>query len=570
MQTHLSGLFTKGLILKYIFVFLAFLYSALLIVSPALGPSDEFAFLATLQSGKYLPTHGADFPYYNAIELGRFTPLGGQEYNLVAFFTNSPLGYFGFNATELLLCATLLMWLLRQYSAVPVLAYLAGILLLLTPGFTLAYFKLLSVEKNVLLLLSAFIAAYLFFQKRQQAVYFVLALLCANAAIYYKEPVFAAIAVFAGAHLMLTWKTSNKVSRLLDGLLIASALLYLGIYLVTILPHIKGAYLPSAEDYHFLIRAKNIANYALFSDPVPALVLLPLLLWRLFRVFVRGVPAHPVLDPMLAAGATYVSVFFVLNMYGPYYLLPAYAFALPPAVYFIGRGELRGFFWKACCSVVVLVTVFNTVPLAIHYVSYNKYMPVNFNATMDFLMGDINRRYAGERLNIFYYGTDREAGSATYFVAGEYLKFKGLSIRKFDFKSDVESKTPMQTGFKGRFPLDREEDIHAVDPHGEYANPGLPFAVFQPGPAQKIRRGDYLVLSPQSTRYFDQDVIEKLKKEFDLVFYTKSTFAIPRFDLKVFVKNIMFQRLSPEAKMKGVIKNENIWNWPDYYVFIKR
>ena len=132
-------------LLKRIFISLVLLYAVLLLVEPALGPSDEYAFLPTLQSGKYFPMYGEDFPYYSSVELGRFGPLGGQEYNLVAIFTNSPVGYFGFNAVELLLCAILLTWILRRYSSRPALVYLAGILLLLTQGFTLAYFKLLYV-----------------------------------------------------------------------------------------------------------------------------------------------------------------------------------------------------------------------------------------------------------------------------------------------------------------------------------------------------------------------------------------------------------------------------------------
>jgi hypothetical protein len=99
------------------------------------------------------------------------------------------------HSSELLLCAILLTWILRQYSSRPALVYLAGIMLLLTPDFTLTYFKLLYVEKNTLFLLSAFVAAYLLFLRRQQTVYFVLSLLCANAVVYYKEPVFAVIAV---------------------------------------------------------------------------------------------------------------------------------------------------------------------------------------------------------------------------------------------------------------------------------------------------------------------------------------------------------------------------------------
>jgi len=570
LLTPFSTLPIKSTTLKYLFVLLVSLYTVLLVINPALGPSDEFAFLATLQSGAFFPMYGADFPYYNSVEIGRFSPLGGQEYNLVALFTNSPVGYFSLNAIELLLCAVLLIWLLRRYSIEPALAYLAGILLLLTPGLVLAYFKLLAIEKNVLLLFLGFLGVYHLFQQRQKAVHFAITLLFANAAIYYKEAAFSAIANLAAAHLILTWKTSTNRSRALDGLLIASAMLYLGIYLVTILPYTKGAYLPSAEDYNFFIRAKNIANYALSSDPIPIFILVPLLLWRLYQVYVRKMPAHPMLDPMLAAGAAYIGVFLVLNMYLPYYFLPAYAFILPPAIYFLGNSEMRGVYWKATFALVAVVMLLNAAPLAIHFISYNKYVPINFNKTMDFLVEDINRRYAGERLNIFYYGTDREAGGATYFIAGEYLKFKGLSIRKFDFKSDREAQAPVPIGNTHRYPLDKEEDIRAVDPNGEYVNPGIPFSVFQPGPAQRIQRGDYLVLSPQSTAYFDQDTIERIKKEFDLVFYTNSTFSIPRVDLKAFVKSYLYLRRSSESRARNLIKNENIWNWPDYYVFVKR
>jgi hypothetical protein len=513
--------------------------------------------------------YGEDFPYYNTAELGRFGPLGGQEYNLVAYFTNSPLGYFGFNAVELLLCAILLTWILRQYSSRPALVYLAGIILLLTPGFTLAYFKLLYVEKNVLFLLSAFMAAYLLFQRRQQTIYFFLSLLCANVAIYYKEPVFAAIAVFTAGHLLLAWKTSSKKSRLLDGLLIGSAALYIGIYLITVMPN-RGPYmyLPAAADNNILTLLKNVSNYAFFSDPIPILALIPLVLWRLFRVFGNKDQAHPVLDPMLAAGTAYVAVFFVLNMYSPYYLLPVYLFALPPIVYFTSRGELRGFLWKACFAVAAFVLVLNTVPLAIHYVAYYKYVPMNFNKSIDFLVQDINRRYAGQRLSIFFDGVDRGNGRGVYFIAGEYLRFKGLPIRKFDFKSNMEARNPVPLVGRAS-PFDKLEDVEAVDPNHTYAYPQFPFSIYQPGPLQQIQSGDYLVVSPQGTKNFDDRYIENLKKDYAMVFRTHSPLAVPRFELKTLVKYFLTKKLSPEQKT-GVMLNENLWNWPDYYIFVRR
>ncbi len=137
----------KGM--KVLFIFLALLYAALLLIHPQLGPNDEFAFLPTLQSGKLFPMYWMkDFPYYNDISGGRFGPLGGQEYNDVALFSHLPVAYFAFNAVELLLFAAIFVWILREYSTSKALIYLAGTLVLLTPGFTLAFFKLFHVEKN--------------------------------------------------------------------------------------------------------------------------------------------------------------------------------------------------------------------------------------------------------------------------------------------------------------------------------------------------------------------------------------------------------------------------------------
>lgn len=542
-------------------------YVILMLLNPQLGPGDEYHFLPTLQSGKPFPLYGADFPYYSSVELGRFSPLGGQEYNLVGVFTNSPLGYFAFNALEMVSCVFLLAWVLRRHSTSAALVYLSLAALLLTPGFTLAFFKLLYVEKNVLFLLAAFMASYLLFQRQSKPIYLALTLLCANVAIYYKEPVFAAIAVFAAGHLLLAWRDSGTSSRLLDGLLIASALLYAGIYLFVVWPQ-RGPvlYAPALADASVLAWAKNFANYAFFSDPIPLLLLLPLLLWRLFRVFGRGEAAHPLLDPMLAAGAAYVGVFLVLNMYSPYYLLPAYVFALPPAIHFMSR--LRNFFWKACLGATALVLVFNAIPLAIHYIAYNKYVPVNFNRTMDFLVDDINRRYVGERLNIFFDGVDRGAGRGTYFIAGEYLKFKGLSLRKFDFKSDIEARDA--TPPVGRAsPFDNPDDVRAVDPGGAYAYPQFPYSVYQPGPLPRVASGDYLVVSPQATRNFDDRYLSGLEKNYEMVFRTHSPLAVPRFDLKTLVKYFLSRSLEP-ARKSQLMLNENLWNWPDYYVFRRR
>lgn len=233
------------------------------------------------------------------------------------------------------------------------------------------------------------------------------------------------------------------------------------------------------------------------------------------------------------------------------------------------QGKLRGIFWTGIFSITTLVLVFNAVPLAVHYVFYNKYVPINFNNTMNFLVADINRRYSGQRMNIFFDGVDRGTGLGVYFTAGEYLKYKGLSIRQFDFKSTMEARNPGPPVGKAS-PLDRTEDIDAVDPGHVYQYRQFPYSVFQPGALPTINPGDYLVVSPQSTRNLDEGYINGLKKDYDLVYSTQSRLAIPRAGAKTLVKYFLSHKLSPAQKASGVMLNENLWNWPDYYVFIKK
>lgn len=558
----------KTLMVKIFFMLFLSLYIILLFFNPQLGPSDEYHFLPTLQSGKIFPMYGKDFPYYNSVELGRFSPLGGQEYNLVALISNTPLAYFAFNAILLLGFIFIFLKILNEFSGNRTANYLAISILLFIPAVTNTFFKLLYVEKNVIFYLAVFLISFIMFQKQQKAVFFILALLSANIATYYKETTFLVIGIFSAAHLVLSWRQINGKGRLLNILLIISSAIYISIYLLTIQPNIRSAYLPSSVHNSFLIFIKNILNYGLFSDPILILILIPLTVWRTFQVFFRRRESHPILDPMLAVSAAYVAAFIVLNMYSPYYLLPAYLFALPPMLYFFEKSKMKNLFWKATFAAAAFVLITNTIPLGIHYITYNKYVPVNFNKTLDFLIADINRRYEGHRLNIFFDGVDRGTGRGVYFVAGEFLKFKGLSIHKFNFKSDMEAR---ETGpFVGRrSPFDKDADIEAVDTEHTYKYPDFPFEVFQPGPLSQVQSGDYLIVSPHSTKNVNNEYIEKLKDDYTMVFHTHSSLACPRVTLKTGVKYLMSRAITSEEKAKMII-NENLMNWPDYYVFIKK
>lgn len=554
---------------KLAFVLLALLYATLLVIRPELSPSDEYAFLPTLQSGKHFPMYGKDFPYYDAAELGRLAPLAGQEYNLVALVSNTPLAYFAFNALLLLCFSLIFVSILKRLLPGHRYLYVIPILLFLTPGFTLTFFKLLYIDKSVLFYFSVFLLSFLVFQKTPKPIYLIAALIGANVAIYTKETAFLAIGAFTFAHMVFTWRTANTRIRLLDSLLLLSALLFIGIYAIEILPY-RMSIAPNFTNSGWMVMLKTILNYGLFSDPIVMLLLFPVTAWRVYAVLVRrSEVAHPIHDPLLAAGTTYASAYFILNMYSPYYFLPVYLFALPPIFYFLTRDRLRNFALKSVVVATACVLVVNAVPLSIHYLAYNKYLPINFNLTLDFLVQDINARYTDQRLAIFFDGVDRGTGRGVYFVVGEFLRFKGLAIDNFDLKSHNEALDP--SAFIGhRSPFDRDEDIERLSARYRFTYPQFPFTVFQPGPLPEIRKGDYLVVSPHSTANLDAAYLEQLKKDYDLVFKTDSPFAVPRVTLKTLVKYLMIQRVPTEERSKGMIVSENLWNWPDYYVFIKK
>jgi hypothetical protein len=548
------------------FSFLVASYALLIVVGSELGPSDEFAFLPTLQSGKAFPHYNQDFPYFDPYEMGRFVPLGGQEYNLVALFTNKPWAYFSLNAFEFAFFAFLLLKILERYSKNQLLNYSSITLLLFVPGVTLTFFKLLYIEKNLVFLLAVFFVSYLSFIKEQRLLSLILALCSANLAMYYKETVFSVIAVFALVHLYFSWKKSTIGARFLDILLITSSIIYIILYLILVFPH-RGEIIYNQSIYNpILVFVKNLLNYGLFSDPLPML-LIPLSMMRLYQIFVKKWEAHPFLDSLVAAGATYIAAYLTLNIYSPYYLLPAYLCVLPPLLYFYQERYLCSKFWKAYLIIVCVAFVTNTIPSGIHYLTYNKYQPLNFNETIDYLVADINHRYNGKRVDIFIDGVDRGTGQGVYLVFGEFLKYKGLSILKFDLKSNVEA-VDKRTFVWKQSPFDKESDLDKLGIQQKY--PRHPFTVFQKNSLQTIASGDYLIVSPHSTKNVDQNYIESLARDYQLMYKTDSRFAVPDLNLKAIIKYIISQMSWSSYEDSGMLVNRNIMNWPDYYVFVRR
>ena len=107
------------------------------------------------------------------------------------------------------------------------------------------------------------------------------------------------------------------------------------------------------------------------------------------------------------------------------------------------------------------------------------------------MIQDINSKHPLKQTNIFMDGVGRGTGRGTYFVLAEFLKYKGLSDKQFDLKSNIETEITS--------PL-----ISKIS---------APFTVFQKDAPDIIKSGDYLIISPQSAKINpSQNYLQSLEK----------------------------------------------------------
>lgn len=550
----------KNNLLTVLFAIYVGCYALLFVIPPhGIGMTDDFSFLRTLEIGKPVLYYSKDFPYWDFIELGRFFPAAMMQYNVLLLLTDklTSTWYYAVHAIQFVILTFFLMRILQNYTSNRKLVYLVIVLLTLTAGFTYSWFRLQVSERDIVLFLAAFLYCYLGYQKSKSPIWLVLAVIAANIAIYYKEMPSILIGAFAATHLVLSaWNRETDIRiRFFNIALLASALIYLALYVILVLPHGgiltygKGGDLSALE-----ILVKNLLNYLFVTDPVMILIVLPLTFWRIYRVFVHRDVAQPFHDSLLAAASVFVMMHFVLNAYGDYYFQPAYIIVLPALFHFL-KERLEQKSWKYVSIAAGILLLVNTIPTGMHYLTYFKYAPANLGVTTDFIVQDIKTRSPDKRANIFLDGIGRTTGKWTYFVFSEHLLYKGLTAEKFDLRSDTgEEFSDAYFPYLGRIPT--------------------PFTVFEKGPMPAISKGDYLVVSVHS---YDRDkmpdnaeYLKLLEKNYDLLLKVDSPFAFPLVNLKSIGRYLISIGAKPGERLFRISRHKPSPQIPDYYIFIRK
>jgi len=505
-------------------------YGLLMVVGANLGPIDDHFFLSGIQIGKY-------HPLMISMSLGRFFPLCAQELNIISRFTTSPAAYYAVNMTLFYILTFLLLDIIGTITSRRT-GKCIILLLIFTPGFTSAWFRLHIADRNAFFFMVFFLYFYLQFNKRQTWTRLVLGLAMANISFYYKEPIFLMLGGFAFTHVVLEYRNSSLRARTFDSLLIMSAFIYATIYYVVIFRH-TGQQLYGDNGVAFLQRFKfNLIQYML-CDPMLLVFCIPLAFWRWARILFRKGTANPLYDSLLLGAVVYMVSFIKINLFNPWYWLPAYAFATPALVYYIvghGRGEAKFRFRKKLFGLATAIMVINSYPFGLHLLTFYKYLPTNYNRALDAIVADIQSRPFSERPVIYLDGLDKGNHNELYGSFKEYLIYKGLHEDRFFLPVPFES-------FIGN-----GDDT--------YLEPYFP-----------KDSGDYLVLTPFGGKRQDSEYISGLYASFACVERTNSSFAIPFPARKDLIKAFFFKfgiYRSPPSP------DQRLWVWPDYSVWRKK
>lgn len=518
-------------------------YGALIMIAPNFSPLEDFMLPGVIHENIYLSPFV--FP-----EDGRFFPLTAQEFNLVSYFTNNPSGYYLAVFIQFVFFCYAYFLVVRRVGSNKF-ALFSLLFILLTPGAATAWFRLVIPERGSLLWFSLFLAMYFSYLDRPQWHRWILVVVCANLALYYKEPGFFMLGCFSASRLYFTRKECNSGTTSLDIALTISSFVF-GIVYYSLIWSQRGEVLFSDVSHpSFFLFARAIVGFAT-SDPILFFMLPTFIGLRAWNIMKWKADPHPIYDSLLFAAGVYFLTFLALRMYQPYYLLPAYIFAIPALIFYFRQHALVNVqISRLLIMTSVFLVAFSSLPLSLHLISYYKYLSENYSSTLDFLASDIKNK-SGGRHAIFLDGIRPQTNQDAYYTIGEFLQKKGLSTLQFDLKSDLAPSSYSQISrFKFR--------VDATSPYSVYRSPGV----------ATMNAGDYLIVGPESRKKIDGLYLTRLTKETNLVYRTFSPLAIPNVSINNLLLTIATEKALEFIGYSSYKPSENWALMPNYYVYVR-
>lgn len=525
----------KNLIIINIFLLVVFAYFSLIIFMPYLQPIDDHGILNSLMKDQIFTAYVSQDLFYT----GRFYPLNMQEFNLLVLLDIVSVELFYILlAIEFLFIIGLMFLLFIEINNKNIHFFKIFIILLIifvfSPGFVTAFFRLHIGERNALFFLLLSLLFYLKFQNKPKIIYFLIALIATNFSLYYKEPVFLILGTFAFLHFIFSYKTTDLKQKTIDILIILSSLTFIIVYFFLVYMN-QGNQLYGDTPYNpIILMAKNGFKYVM-SDPLIVFVVFPLATWRFYNIIKLRQSEYPIYDAMLFASVVYIFAFIKLNICEYHYWLPSYAFAIPALLFFITKTEImHGVFWKISSSIAVFFILVSSLPIALHLITFYKYVPANYNKALDYVVSDIKQNHI-TKASIYLENINFDHDMEVYVSFAKFLDYKGLQPADYEMRCNTDKQL-------------------------------LKYCHSNDNNKNKIESGDYLIVTPYSSSKIDAAFIEKLSINYKLLYKTESQFAIPNWNLKTLIKYFSMTSIN-ESNINISQLSQNINRWPDYYVF---
>ena len=255
-------------------------------------------------------------------DIGRFFPLGHQEYNLIRHFTDTIVGYHVLSVAELLIVSCILLIFDGELSVSARLGLAASVLVL--PGVVTSFSGLVFPERDLLFWLVCFLLFVKLFEQKQATAWAVAAAISAQFMIYYKETACFLLLGFAVGSLFFRccpgegagWnfaRIRDKESRL-DLCFVLLSAFFLLYYFAAMMPHVNMHY---ASQLHY-----PLATVLLFyiRMDVLAWTLVAVVLGRSYLILRKAVIPSPFWDGLSWGAVLCFTAYVYLRLTTAYYL----------------------------------------------------------------------------------------------------------------------------------------------------------------------------------------------------------------------------------------------------------
>lgn len=538
------------------------------------GPIDDWGMLEYLMSDisrTQLITSLADS--------GRFYPLYRVEWDLLSKIIIDPFLFYAFNFIEALIACYLLYHITKNYSNRHI-GLLLTFTLILTPAFVTSFYRLGVPDKNSFFL---FVIGFYFIQKslskynhlKKDCLYILTAFVSINLALYFKEPGFILVSIFALVFNFLNYwynkqmyeQKKNKILAILALSIISSfvfLLLYIGFLhttnsTATVDSNYAAGFNPDTTFVKKVLLLIQSFIWFLFADPLIVFISPLILILRVLKrkEFMQNITIGDnrlnlfIADSALIAALSYTCFYLFTSIINYHYLLPAYAFLLPAlAIYtniLVNNKTLRQQMLPRTEKVRKLMTfmftllIIGSIVTGINQMILLKYIPYNMNNFLDnsvpIIKEDIYKKHADQKANLFLLGVDRKQYIELYHSLPTYLRMRGIDTNQIDIKSADK----VDSGFQPRESLEI-------------------YTALQTRNTQIPEEGDYIVIMPYSRRD-EAKMINSLKEQ-----YKVELQCLYKTENKYFFQlPFPIQIIRQLAKETGMYKSEEVFYWTSGY-----